>query len=291
MDKAKAIEAFLEPSAYPSPYQIPEILWYLVQEYLEEKYGVVMVRAYPRSAVDRPTITWRILSRTPGGGKEGTAQAKGFNWTRIEAVDSSGKAHELYMQQHRVVYEFAVFAPTAAVADEVAWDLEQTILDVVGELQTVMPAFHMVFEQQTGDTTLLWARQDELNVRVLRFLANVPIKRIVQTPVLKSIRQKISLGRFTDWRVFVRTSSSDTFRIPLRDNQRVVRIIFVATYQNGYLKPLVDGTDYVSEVDEETRDVYIRWLDDAGATPQVGESFRVDYEFAPRVAEKLIVEE
>jgi hypothetical protein len=287
MSKTEWLRKYLDSSGYVNPYQVPQIIWSLIQEQFSEKYGVEVTDMFPAERVERPTIAWRIYNRVPGGGKEGLTNAKGSNFRKIESRDENGRINLLYVQEQRVTYEFAVFGPTNQVAEDIAWDLELAILETVGELQQLIPGFHMFFLEQIGDTTLAWRRQDELCVRTLRFLCQFPVKRIQSEKTIDTISKNIAFGEYRDRKTVTRTSDSDVFYIPVNANQRVKAVLLVGLYDtSGEVKPLVQGTDYDVLIDEnQVR--YIKWLKH-GVSPSVGESFRVDFLYAPLVRDYTV---
>lgn len=288
MAKTDWLKKQIDTAGYLNPYQVPKLIWSLIQEHFEEKYRVEVTTSYPDKKVTKPSITWRIFSRVPGGGKDGQTNSKGMNFRKIEKRDEQGRVHTLYIQEQRVTYEFAVFAPSNEAVEEIAWDLELAILEVVGEMQTLVPGFHMVFQEQIGDSTLLWRRQDELNVRTLRFLAQVPVKRVNIETSLDTIIKNVGFGSVRNRKTVTRSTDSSSFYIPVAADQRVTNILLITLYDGNNLKPLVKDTDYKEKIDSNQVH-YIEWLEH-GISPAVGESFRVEYIYEPLVRDYYITE-
>jgi len=275
----------LDTQSNISPYDIPKKIWSKIEEYFITKYGVEVSNAYPQKAVNKPTIVWRIFRRIPGGGKDNIAQARGASFYRYVGNSDTGYQFEEHMQQQRVVYEFAVFGTSSEEVEEIAWNLENAILQVVSVVQSEVLGFSMVFSEQVGDSTLMWKNQDELMVRTLRFEAVVPIKYIHAVPQLRMIEQEARLGSLADSKIIVRSNATSKLYVPVDVGKRVVDITRIVRQVTS--TPTVKDVDYKIKYDDDNV-AYIEWTDN-GVGPSVGEQFRVDYILAGPATVQTII--
>jgi len=270
-----------------SPYEVPKVVWGLIEPYFEDKYKIEVAKSYPKVPVKKPTVCWRTFDRTPGPPGKSQAQGTGPSYAYYKDRDASGRIIEIHEQRHRTVYEYAVFADSNEVVDRLAWDMEQAILQATGVLQQRVPGFTLAFMQQVGDGSMIWRQQDDLIVRTLRFIANVPVRYERPVQELRYVAINTSIGReFTNTGRITRTSSSTSFYVPVATGERVVGILAVFRYENSRLVPLEQGVDYKVKTDSDNL-LYIEWNDDYGVTPAVDSEFRVDYELAKLVKSSI----
>lgn len=263
----------------PSPYAVPKIIWSAVEQYFIDKYNVEVVEEFPQERVSKPTITWRILRRTPGGGSNGVANASGPNYRRTIRKSNDGNIYESYEQIFRVVYEYAIFGTSTAEVEDIAWDFESMVLSAIVALKTQIIGSNIRFIEQYGDHNYDWKHQDELMVRVLRYEAEIPIRRIVTQKQLDYIQVNAWVGVIPTNNTFTRTSTNAAFYIPCEGNQKVTQILRVYRFVGGdpsHLIPLRKDVDYCLKHDDNGI-LYMEWLDSVGATPALNEKFEVDF--------------
>jgi hypothetical protein len=261
-----------------NPAHIPKMIWMYLEPYFTKTYDLNYVDAFPDKAVDRPTITWRMFHCKPGGGERGVMHSRGPTFSGTKKITPEGSVIEEYRQQFMVTYEFAVFGTSNAQVDDIAWDLHNGVLQTVGLMQEQLTGFTCSFLEQIGDSTLLWRAQDELMIRTLRFICTVPVRYSRVLPQLRFFHKTIQSGRmFVQGSRVTRTDSDPIYYVPVDEDKKVVGIVAIFLMTTSNLQPLLQGTDYQVLKDEDN-EVYIRWEDDYGKVPAVGEDFRVDYE-------------
>ena len=265
-----------------NPYGVPKLAWSLIEEYLVEKYKLVYAEVNPTTKVDTPTITWRILRRVPGAGKEMKSQARGPSYQDTLKRDAQGLLHERSTQRHRVTYEWSVYGTSTEQVNNLAWDLEQALIALRGPLAEKIEGFNWTFEQQVGDTSMSWRAQDELMVRTIRFEAEVPISYVNPLPQISKIETKVSVGpRVCNNMRFRRLTDDCTFEVPLEKGSVLLEIIRVWRLVGNGNKGRCMQVDIDYRVQKDERGVpHIKWLDEFGATPQVGQDFLIDYTLA-----------
>lgn len=269
------------------PYKVPRMLWSLLETFFEQKYNVTLTQAFPKERVTQPVIAWRIRRRVPGGGKDGTLNRRGPSHTRFAGTDNSGMSHEIQTQQHIVLYEFHVFAATANQADEIAWDLEQSLNQAVGPMQDLIRGFSMTFDIQEEDMAAKARSTDDLNVRSLRYEVGLPIRYEDIVPAMRQVAITYSLRSESKTSIeFLRDTASARFDIPVVNDNRVTRIQRLYRTIQGQLRPLKEDVDYQVLIDPDSEALYINWLDEYGSTPAVNTTFFADYDLSQIIEDK-----
>lgn len=269
-----------DSSSDVSPYEIPRLIWSLIETYFEGNYGVEVKSQFPSSPVQKPTIVWNIFKRTPGAvGK--SRHGTGPSYLTVKEVDQQGFVHMIFVQTQTVYYDYSVFAPDASMAEDIIWDLERAILETVGIIQQKYTGFSMVFDSQQKDSSLIGRQQDDLISRHIRFHCVLPIRYGVVKPAVRHIYLDEKWGRQAQFnKLFLRTSSEPTFTIPVSSGQYVVNIKAVSLRDsNDEWVDLSRGTDYLIKKDANDQ-CYIEWKDEFGRTPALNEQFRIDYDIA-----------
>lgn len=267
-----------------NPYEVPKKFWDIISPYFEGKYKVSLAESFPMERVERPTIVWRTFSRT----RFATKGSKGGRLDRTyhSVIDHTDQGELVVrgFQFQTVYYDWIVFATSPQEADQIAWDLENALIQTTNILASSFSGFDMWFERQLGDVNLLWRQQDELLVRHLRFIARVPIKTTQIIPELKMITIKQHYGTFRrSAELYTRDASAGLyFHVPLPSSQLVHRILLITIPTSGTYKPLVEDIDY-SVLFGPYGDQYVKWNDEYGAPPAVGQEFLVDYLYHPLV--------
>ena len=262
-----------------NPYRMGAEIYDLISPYFRNKYKLEYVEVYSKDRLQGPAITWRTHSRHPGGGKNKVANARGSNYERSVGVDQFGQSVEQHKRQFTIVLDFAVYGTSSNEADEIAWDLENAIYDCEGQLQKKHDGLSLSFTQQLPDTNFSWRDADDLNLRLLRFEVIVPVREKVVLPQLREIQFTAKVGAIlgiTD--LLTRTDSASTYALVLDDAKYVVKDIvdIKRKFADGRIRSLTQGIDY-QKVKMDDRSAIIRWLDDFGAPPQVGDTFQVEY--------------
>lgn len=275
-----------------SPYRIPKLIWSLVEEYFENKYKVAISDAYPTSRVERPTIVWRIFRRTPGGGKTGVAQARGASYKGVYDRDAEGNLAAIKQQHQKILLDFMVYGVNTQEVEDIAWDLENAVLETEGEIQKIFGGgFSLHFSEQIQDTSMSWRQQDDLVVRTVRFEVLFQINYSTTLIGLKSVVFTQLQGReLLTSQNFTRSSASTTFYIPVDSNKRVLSILVIYIVDGTRRMPLQMKVDY-NVLPDANGIYYIEWIDDYGRTPNVGDTFYVDYEIAPLVTTRTLSKE
>lgn len=276
----------LDTSTNTSPYAIPERFWEIIRTYFIEHYNCHFTEEFPKHNVDRATIAWRILRRWPGGGGENVATARGPTHAKYVKAVEQGYVVEHTQQQQKIIYEYGIFGTSSAQVNEIAWDFENAILEAVGIIQGEIPGFQFSFDEQIGDTAYQWRQQEELMVRTLRFIALVPIRRKGLRKTIEYVKKTVLMGRMSAYKQLKRNTASSSLYIPLQSNQKLTNVFMISLYVTGGTKPLLQDVDYALKTDEN-QNLYIEWNSN-GVNPAVGETFKVDYEFAPIVQTNVI---
>jgi hypothetical protein len=260
-----------------NPNLLGQYVYEYIGPYFKQKYGLQYVEQYPKERVTTPSITWRVYKRVPGGGKHGVAQARGASFSRTNSTDEYGNVIEDHKQQHQIVMEYAIFGTSSDEVDNIAWDLENAIVDCEGILQRKIEGFGLSFDQMLGDSNLSWRDQDDLNVRTLRFTFLVPVRYRVVIPQLKEIILQTNVGLYRNITTPQTRTASEYFEIT--DVERVMEIASVLKQKAGSstVYPLYQGFDYQVVRNAETGNVKIKWLDQQGAPPDIGDLFVVEY--------------
>lgn len=266
---------------YPNPYDFPVLLWEALHPYFD-KYRVRFTESNPQEAFEGPTISWEIYNRTPGRADSKT-QTRGPSYNRTKEATDDGMLEYENIQFHTVTYRFKVFSSSNTEANKIAWDLENLLPQVTGIVgrQKEIPGLSMVFLRQTSqneDRTS--AVQDDLVVRNLLFLAQVPVFYPRTITSMRTMKMDLYIGRkLTSTGRLKRATDSDKTYITVNPDQAVVGIFavfkLIGTNQ-VYDTRLQQGVDYHIERDEHGI-LYIKWDDTYGNTPLVGEDYRVDY--------------
>jgi len=269
-----------------NPYAIGSYIYDLIGEFFVNKYKLAYSESYPKEAVTQPTITWRIYRRVPGGGQHGIAQSRGASYSGTMGTDEFGQLVETHKQQFRITLEFAVFGTSNTEVNSLAWDLENAINDCEGLLQLQFPGLVLVFEQQMGDSNYDWKSQDDLNVRTIRYTIVLPVRYKVILPELREIVVETRVGSYIDVTERLTRTSSNSLYVPIPNKSTFtitdIKSIVKFRSNSSELSNLYAGIDYqVVRMDDNT--IQIKWLDDAGTPPQVGEDFVIEYLFAPTV--------
>lgn len=281
---ANTLPTLLDDSAANiSPYDIGYEIYKLCADYFSNKWDLKVVENFPEERCAGPTITWRILRRTPGGGKNNIMQSRGPTYTHDRSVDEFGQYLEIHTQTHQITYEFAIFGNSNPEVNAVAWDWENAMLDVIGPLQVKFPGLTMAFESQQPDSAMTWRIQDEIMVRYLRYLIVLPIRYKVILPELRNINIKPSLvtNSTSTGRITREANDNNEYHITPPTGNKVTGIIIVQKQSSTDANPvkLYPGVDYQVVVKKDLT-VYIKWLSE-GAPPAVGDSFFVIYNFGP----------
>lgn len=267
-----------------NPYDFFNEVYKLVEPYFVNKYNLKVLQQFPTTTCDGPSITWRILSRVPGGGKSGHLQATGPSYSHPRSNDEFGQFTEIYTQHHKIIYEFALFSTSNAEVNELAWDWEQALLNVIGPLQIKFPGLTMAFDSQYSDGALSWRTQDELMMRTLRFQVVLPIR---YKHILKELRTVIinpiihSKGSTTG-RVVRQAGDNNLYFISNAPSGCLAYSISVVQRQKiSELDPvmLTAGVDYRIRRRKD-RSVYVEWIPE-GAPPSVGDAFCIYYTYGP----------
>jgi len=263
-----------------SPYEIPKKIWSLLESYFEKKYKVELVEDFPRKEVITPVISWRIYRRDPGSPTKASAMGEKFSHTLRQTPE--GYTVEAYVQEFEVIYEYNVFAPLSAQADEIAWDLERAILKTAGPIQEELPRFALVFLEQVADSSLQWRMQEVVPMRTLRFKCRLPVEYELSAPTLRSIELEERYGRTQESEEFTRTTNAIEFYVTdIYPDRKVVSIPAVSIITDGVETFLEEGVDYYLRVDRRTTAnlAYIEWNDTYGNTPTVGSTFYLTYNY------------
>lgn len=257
-----------------SPYDLPVVIWSLIQENFAQ-FNVEVSESYPTKEVTGNKIAWRIVRRSVGTGPTGRKQATKAQLTNWLETTPDGTLYAEYTQEHLVDFEFAVFSYSSAEADKIAWLLEKMILLCEGALKRNDPGFTLCFAQQTVDLNLQERHEDDVIARYIRFTATVPVREQRSEVELRFISKYIVAGDEPQCVVFQRASTNTKFYIPVINDQVITQIngVFILTGGVRLLKP---GIDYCVKMDSNSIR-YIDWNDGKGATPNVGDSFKVLY--------------
>jgi hypothetical protein len=267
-----------------NPYKVGSYIYELIGDYFKNTYDVGFSNAYPKESVNKSTIVYKTIKRVPGGGKNKTAQARGANFERQLHSDEFGQVVEQHKQQHTIHLEFSVFSSSSDEADDIAWDLENAVIDCEGELQRLVEGLSLSFEQQYEDTHYAWQRVDDLLVRTCRFQLLFPVRRKVILPELREIRVEKRLGLMKDITdIIVQPDSNSTlFTIPTRNsNQRISEVLSVRKRKpnSTVLIELYEGADYQKVLETDNTIKSLKWLREYGAPPKENESFIVEYAY------------
>lgn len=269
-----------------APHDPPRLLWDLIEDYFINKYNIKLSQTTPRETVTQPVITWRILRRTPGGNADQRVQRAGESFTGYTTGQSNadGTIVEIHTQRQIVLYEYMVYATSSSEADDIVWDLEQSLRLAVSRLSEIIPGIQWKFEEQVADGGLLWRQQDELLHRTIRFRCDLPIRYPVLKGTIRSIEILSAFGRYSRRTTFTRLDSPE-FWIPVETNEIVTGIGLITISGSGTthlerftLRKHIDYEVKLSEQPATRRVAYIEWNDTSGRTPQVGEEFEVTYE-------------
>lgn len=260
-----------------TPRTVLTLLWQAMEPYFS-KYRLKYVGAWGNTPVEGPCIIWGVHSRVPGNAK-GVAQSRGPTHSQMKEAGADGLVGEELLQYHTVVYEYRVIGSSTEEANEMSWDLENFIRIAGGSVAEAVPGFTIHFQEELGERNMGRSAQDDMLVRTLRFIAQVPIKYDRYHYVLRQIQHHVMVGRVQKigGRV-TRTSSSTRYDIPVDGGQRVNRVLAVYKFNaDNTTTHLHAGVDYTVELDPDTLTLYIQWDDDYGTPPSVDQDFRVDY--------------
>jgi len=275
-----------DSQAEVNPYEIPDLIWGLIEEQFKTEYSVDITESFPNEVVSKPTIVVTVLRRTPG--KEGSKlTGKGANYAKYIKTTPEGLVHEAYIQYQQMIIEYSIYAITTAEVKRIAWDLERAVLETVGILQQQIEGFQMHFDQQTADSSLFYRQQDELVKRTIRFSVLVPVKLVRLKKETRSIEVNTRMGRQPVINSsHIRETSEKAYK-EISDTGYVSCISNVFLEKDNEWVQLKNGTDYY--VRRNTNgSVYIEWNDDFGNVPSVGDEFRIDYELSIRIESKNI---
>ena len=271
-----------------NPWRIPLLLWELMEPYFKRRWKAELVRQFPEEEVVKPTISYRLARITPGGGKDGNVDSRGFSY-ESRSTNEQGLVEETQKQFVQLFMDWAVFGTSAEEADDLVWDLFNALNETVGPVIDKIPGTVIAWTSG-GEPALPWKEQDRLKVRSLRYEIRTPLRRKSVLPELRQIVMEDSVGRWLSSRTrLTRTSADEDFQIPVEATQRVVNILTVFLKREGVLYLLKEGIDYRILLEEDLSQS-IRWLDGPGATPEVGDEFIVDYEYAPIVLTRTITQ-
>lgn len=260
-----------------TPRSVLTLLWQKMAPYFS-KYQLKFAGAWSNTPLAGPSIVWGIHSRVPGNAK-GVAQSRGPTHSKMRDAGEDGLVAEELMQYHTVVYEYKIVGSSTDEANEISWDLENFIRIAAGSVAEELPGFTINFQEELGERNMTRNAQDDALVRVLRFIAQVPVKYDRYHYVLRQIQHKIYMGRVqvTGGRV-TRTDASTRYDVPVDGGQRVNRILAVYKFNSDNTTThLHESIDFSVKVDPDTKVLYIQWDDDFGTPPSVGQDFRVDY--------------
>lgn len=267
-----------------NPYKVPEVIWSFVEEYFTNKYDVNFSSAYPKDQIERPTIVWKVKNRRPttgSGGKGGIRNATGRGFNRFVQSDLSGYLTEEITQYFDLEVQFSVFANSSAIADEIAWDLENAIYEALGPVQNAIPGFNMAFSQQLDDDKF----GNDLVVRTLIYRVIMTVKFPFTTKKLDSIVVNTTVPS----QVLVIELSRDSSALELNLTTKTGYIINTVTailYPSTSQKPLLYNVDYIiSKKNDGT--VILKWLEN-GKIPEIGEKFKVVVATASSIGTKVI---
>lgn len=258
-----------------NPYRLPSIIWELVSPYMR-KYDVQFSEKAPREQVGKPLVTWKIIRRIPGTG-ERRGHSTGPSFSYKTGRTSQNFNLEAHRADYRIWLEYQVYGNSSTEIDDIAWDLENAVRETSGTLESKIPGFKLKFSEQSTDQ-ILKNTPAELSVRTLLFEVHLPVTYIRQIKALKEVQIEMLAGRavYTDT-AFTRDSPNDTYDIEVGDYKYVVQIWLITLTRNSEVVRLKPGTDYTIEFAEGAPRVFIRWNDENGLTPAVGEEFRVSY--------------
>lgn len=275
LDRRNTPDAVADSFATVNPYLIPAMIWSMIEDYFKNKYQVQIVENFPEDDVTRPAIVWYVHRRIPGGSKSGKFQVRGPGFSHYLGITPDGMVQEVEKQEQRAIIHFQVYAATNALADAIAWDLEQAILMSVGPLQEKIPGFTLTFIEQLVDSSLRFRNQTALVLRTLAFEASFYVQYLRLSKALTSIEVHPKFGPIVKQLSLVRESDSREFRLPLFDvRAKISDVTEVTLERNGRLVTLERDVDYYVRTDENGI-LYIEWEDDHGITPAVGEGFKV----------------
>lgn len=267
--------------AYPSPYDVPKLLWSKIETYFS-KYGVDIRSSKPQEAVSRPVIVWEIDSRLPGR-PDSKAHTRGPTHSSFRTITAEGNVVEELFQIHTVVYLYKIYSSSSEIADDVAWDLERLLPQAAGIVgrQENIPGLQLNFlRQRPQEEDRTGLTQDDLVVRNLRFIGQVPVFYRKEHPSMRAVQVTTHVGRkLTSTGRLTRTASSSDHYISVDSGQTVVGIFAVfklacATVTGDTM--LTPGVDYHVKRDDDNL-LYIQWDDTYGNVPAVGQDFRVEY--------------
>ncbi len=269
-----------------NPYEVPDMIWSLIEEQFRTKYDVDITEAFPNEVVTKPTIVVTVIRRTPG--KEGSKlTGKGANYAKFIKTTPEGLVHEAFIQYQQMLLEYSIYAITTAEVKRIAWDLERAVLETVGILQKTIEGFQMHFDQQTADSSLFYRQQDELVKRTIRFSVLVPVKFVRLKQETRFIEVNTYMGRQPVINSSHTRLTSDWEYKEISDTGYVSTISNVFVERDSEWIQLKVGTDYFIRRNRDGS-IYFEWNDDFGNVPIVGEEFRIDYELSLRVESRNI---
>jgi len=267
--------------AYPSPYDLPKLIWDKIESYFH-KYRVEVRESKPQSGVEGPVIVWDILSRVPGRDNS-SAHGRGPSHSSFRTITVDGKVIEELFQIHTVTYRYKIYSVSSEIANQIAWDLERLLPQGAGIAgrQDNIPGIQLNFLRQTSqeeDRTSM--TQDDLVVRNLLFTGQVPVFYRRELPTMRALMVHTHVGRvLTSTGRQTRSSSDSDYYIDVDSGQTVVGIFAVfklacATVQEDSC--LTPGADY-KVLKDDNGTLYIQWDDTYGNVPALGQDFRVEY--------------
>lgn len=258
-----------------SPYDVPRMLWELIQPGLE-KYGVQLAEYKPQTISAGPTVVYRVRNRRPGNDK-GTAHRRGPSMEYLGAATDDNQIPEHMFQMHTVWYDFSIYGESQRLIETIAWDLETSVVYAEQILRQQIPGFALVFNEQPMADSLMRSGQDDILVLTLIFEAQVPIRYTRHWEKLRQLRQVSKIGqRFQTSGRLTRTTDSDQYYVEQVPGQLMLDVLNIYTFSTSGTKQLIlRDSDYT--VARDSNDIlYIVW-DSDGLAPAVGSDFVVEY--------------
>jgi hypothetical protein len=254
-----------------TPYTFPGEIWKLLQNvpYFKgdhESHRIEFTEEYPKANTQGPVITWRIYRRFPGRGPLERLGPRPRGQGTIE-----GDLWETWGQWMTAIYQFDCFHITNREANELAWNFEEAMFTLLGELVSLPGIEKIFFDEQVQDSK--FDSNDSLNVRSLRYQVFFDVHHKQQLSVIDSIRTTL----YEDLRIkgdLEITRSTKTYDILPID--RLQQIIYVwKEISDTQRAEYISGVDY-KLLQTDSKEYILDWVE-KGAKPLAGEVYKVSY--------------
>jgi hypothetical protein len=266
-----------DANAVVSPYEVPAKIWEAIRGYFEDKYSVTVIQTFTEQQVGGPTIFWAYRFM-PGQGNNSNVTAKGPTFSRYLPKTPNNYVVEAYVQSIKFFLEYTIAANSPAIVDDLSWDLQNSVLETVGLMQTYFSGFNLVWEESANSSSMIRRTQDSLNTRSIRFQGTMLVESVASKLELRQVQIEMQTGRTPLLgSTFTRTSMENIYNLA-EENQYVSDIlaVYVKT-SDGFVK-IHEGTDYKKKrKSNDQTGYYIEWIDSHGRVPQLNDEFRVDY--------------